>query len=134
MTKKFSIVLAMVMIIGTVSLAACSNDNGEKTTTPTTTTQQTTTPAPTTEPEGPTTTEPEQPTTEPEEPTTTEPSGPAGEPTAENAPAIVNHPVGPGYDGLCGICHMIGGTDPMPDDGYHEDFDVDECYDCHKEG
>jgi outer membrane biosynthesis protein TonB len=87
----------------------------------------------------PTTTKPTEPT-EPEEPTTTEPteptkpSEPAGEPTAENAPAITNHPVGPGYDGLCPICHMLGGTDPIPDDGYHEDFDVDECYDCHKEG
>jgi hypothetical protein len=29
---------------------------------------------------------------------------------------------------------MIGGTDPMPDDGFHPDFDVAECYDCHKAG
>jgi len=72
-----------------------------------------------------------QPTTA--QPTTTMPSR---EPKPENAPAITNHPVGPGYDGLCPICHMIGGTDPMPDDSYHEDFDAssDECYDCHKEG
>ncbi|NLE90009.1 MAG: hypothetical protein GX602_03615 [Dehalococcoidales bacterium] len=49
-----------------------------------------------------------------------------------NAPVITSHPGGTGYDGLCGICHMLGGTDPMPDDGYHENFDVAECYDCHQ--
>ncbi|MDX9986550.1 MAG: hypothetical protein RBR99_03700, partial [Dehalococcoidales bacterium] len=86
------------------------------------------TPDPTTDP----TTEP---TTAPTTDPTTEPTPePAGEPTPENAPAISSHATGTGYDGLCGICHMLGGTDPMPDDGYHENFDVADCYDCHKAG
>jgi ABC-type transport system substrate-binding protein len=130
MTKKISIFLAMVMVVSALALSACGN--GKETTTPTTTQPTTTTTQPTTTTTQPTTTEPT--TTEPTttEPTTTEPGG--GEPTAENAPAITSHATGTGYDGLCGICHMIGGTDPMPDDGFHPDFDVAECYDCHKAG
>ncbi|MDD4635278.1 MAG: hypothetical protein PHS35_01510 [Dehalococcoidales bacterium] len=135
MTKKISIFLAMVMVVSALALSACGN--GKETTTPTTTQPTTTTTQPTTTTTQPTTTEPtttEPTTTEPTttEPTTTEPGG--GEPTAENAPAITSHATGAGYDGLCGICHMIGGTDPMPDDGFHPDFDVAECYDCHKAG
>ncbi|MBN1369109.1 MAG: hypothetical protein JW954_02585 [Dehalococcoidaceae bacterium] len=87
-------------------------------------------------------TQPTQPTepTEPTEPTQptepTEPTEPTGPPTADNAPAITNHPIGPGYDGLCMICHMLGGTDPIPDDGYHPTYDAsaNQCYDCHKAG
>ena len=128
MTKKISIFLSMAMIISALALTACGNGNentktSEPTTTQPTTTQPTTTQPTTTEP---TTTEPK-----PTEPTTAKPSG---EPTAENAPDIVSHTVGTGYNGLCWVCHMIGGTDPMPDDGYHEDYDMDTCLDCHNEG
>ncbi len=90
-------------------------------------------PKPTTQPTTEPTTKPTSgPTTDPTTGPTTEPTTkPSGEPTAENAPDISHHPSGTGYDGLCWVCHMIGGTDPMPDDGYHEDYEMDTCYDCH---
>ena len=147
MKRVFVILFTLVIVASLAGFAGCSG--GDKTTTPNTseltttaptttapTTTAPTTTAPTTT--APTTTAPTTTAPTTTEPTTTEPttSEPGGEPTAEDAPAITNHAVGPGYDGLCMICHALGGTDPIPDDGYHETYDAstDECYDCHKEG
>lgn len=56
--------------------------------------------------------------------------------TTSNPPIITSHGIGPGYDGLCMICHMLGGTDPIPDDGYHPTYDAsaNQCYNCHLDG
>ena len=116
MTKKFSIFLAMVMVVGTLALAACGN--GDKTTTQPTTTEPTTTQPTTTEPTTtePTTTEPT--TTEPTttEPTTTEPTTP---PSSGDAPQLsaTNH-VGQTNDALCALCHPA--PYPTPDDANHQ--------------
>jgi hypothetical protein len=103
--------------------------------TPTTTTTTTTTTTPpttgttTTPPTTGTTTTPPTTGTTTTPPTTTTTSEP---PTTAEPPKIVSHATGPGYDGLCLICHMMGGTDPVPDD--HEGRTVEECYDCHEAG
>jgi len=143
MRKVLGLLFALVVVISLAGMTACGG--GDNTTTPTltspTTTAPTTTAPTTTAPTttAPTTTVPT--TTAPTttaptttEPTTTEPTTtePGGEPTAENATVITNHEVGPGYDGLCLICHMLGGTDPIPDDGYHPGFGVEKCLECHK--
>lgn len=98
------------------------------TTTTTTTTTPPTTGTTTTPPTTGTTTTPPTTgtTTTPPTTTTSEP------PTTAEPPKITAHATGPGYDGLCLICHMLGGTDPVPDD--HEGRTVDECYDCHEAG
>ncbi len=100
----------------------------EPTTTPPTTTEPTTTPPTTTEPTTtpPTTTEPTTSTPPTTTEPTTEPPDAGGDP-----PVITAHAVGAGYDGLCLICHMIGGTDPVPDD--HADRTPDMCLQegCH---
>jgi len=91
-------------------------------------------PDPTPDPDPDPTPDPDpDPTPDPDPDPTPDPDpDPPGEPTAEDAMPITSHPDGPGYDNLCMICHMLGGTDPVPDDGYHVDYDDAECYDCHE--
>jgi hypothetical protein len=60
-------------------------------------------------------------------------------PTTDNAPAITSHATGPGYDGLCPICHMISRYESSSEDGVrHIPHDVDikfeNCFVCHTDG
>lgn len=131
--KRFLILcFSLLLVLGMFGLSACSSDPApDPDPTPTTTPSPDPDPTPTTTPDpdpapDPTTTPAPDPTPDPD------PDPTPSEPSAENAMPITSHPGGPGYDNLCMICHMLGGTDPVPDDGFHSDFPQDECYDCHK--
>lgn len=129
MTKKFSIFLAMVMVVGTLALAACGS--GDPTTTKPTTTKPTTTQITTTKPTTtaqPTTTEPT--TTKP---TTTEPTTaePTTTPSGGDAPQLSagNH-AGQTNDAMCSFCHPA--PFPYPDNANHQGV-TSGCLDagCH---